>query len=457
MGNDKVIQINTGIFPYIMKVALAKPSIENTPDKGSHDVLSKINPPEIMIDLPRGAYVLYLKKIARERNVPELRLLEQYSNGTEFSDADYEELIKLIMTPVNRNWTQTVQGDVLGAYGVNVENDENGNMKFALIEDALPTIKVEAWECIILDILKQATSDIIECFDFPSSFSRKKPNSSNEDTLKYDLGAWKFSSDIAEQSLSNSLRTALLFTLVSYCYGDTKNQYGSFSEFFDAEYFKRVSLIHGIWRNRGANENIKYIPLYDSFHNLDGLVKTELIEILKAVLDDPNFALDEKQTLINRLIDGTGAFHQGISSADAVLEQNLIKPVFNFVLLREKAKETLASAEILFSEEKYHDCANRCYYAMMFTLKALLESKGLLAAWKANELKEAETHKSLENSLSSLVSQGILDPSDQASFEFVRDHRWKCDYSIYKFEKPDADSCVKKAQAFYSKVEMLTT
>lgn len=457
MGNDKVIQVNTRIFPCIMKVGFAKPRSEHTSDKDFHDVLSKINSPEIMIDLPRGAYVLYLKKIARERTEPELRLLEQYSNGMDFSDADYEELIKLIMTPVNRSWTQTVQGDILSAYGVNIENDDNGNMKFALIEDALPTIKVEAWECIILDILKQSTSDIIECFDFPSSFSRNNPANGKEDTLEYNLGAWKFSSDVAEQSLSNALRAALIFTLVSYCYGDAKAQYGSFSEFFDAEYFKRVSLIYGIWRNRGSNENIKYIPLYDSFYNLDGLAKTELIEILKAVLDDPDFALDEKQTLINRLIDGAGAFHQGISSADAVLEQNLIKPVFNFVLLREKAKETLASAEILFSEGKYHDSANRCYYAMMFTLKALLENKGLLAAWKANELKEAETHKSLENSLQGLVSQGILDPTDQASFEFVRDHRWKCDYSIYKFEKPDADSCVKKAQAFYSKVEMLTT
>lgn len=457
MGNDKVIQINTLIFPYIMKVALAKPSIDNPSDKGSHDILSRINPPEIIIDLPRGVYVLYLRKIASEHSEPELHLLEQYSDGVAFSDADYEELIKLIMTPVNRSWTQTIQGDVLGAYGVNVENDENGNMRFALIEDALPTIKVEAWECIILDILKQSTSDIIECFDFPSSFSRKKPNSSNEDSLKYDLGAWKFSSDIAEQSLSNALRTALLFTLVSYCYGDAKSQYGSFSEFFDAEYFKRVSLIYGIWSNRGSNDNIKYIPLYDSFHNLDGLAKTELIDILKAVLDDPNFALDEKQTLTNRLIDGAGAFHQGISSADAVLEQNLIKPVFNFVLLREKAKETLASAEILFSEGKYHDCANRCYYAMMFTLKALLENKGLLAAWKTDELKEAESHKSLENSLSNLVSQGVLDATDQANFEFVRDHRWKCDYSIYRFDKPDADSCVRKAQAFYAKFELLST
>ena len=62
MGNDKVIQINALIFPYIMKVALAKPNAETTSNKGSHDILSKINPPEIMIDLPRGVYLLYLRK-----------------------------------------------------------------------------------------------------------------------------------------------------------------------------------------------------------------------------------------------------------------------------------------------------------------------------------------------------------------------------------------------------------
>ena len=47
MGNDKVIQINALIFPYIMKVALAKPNAETTSNKGSHDILSKINPPQI--------------------------------------------------------------------------------------------------------------------------------------------------------------------------------------------------------------------------------------------------------------------------------------------------------------------------------------------------------------------------------------------------------------------------
>lgn len=158
----------------------------------------------------------------------------------------------------------------------------------------------------------------------------------------------------------------------------------------------------------------------------------------------------------NRLIEGAGVFHHDIDTSDQALEQSLIKPAVNFILLREKAKETLASAEILCSEGKYSDCANRCYYAMMFSLKTLLENKGLLAAWKENELKEAETHNSLESGFSNLVNQGILDANDQSAFDYVKDQRWKCDYSLYKFEKADAENCVKKAKNFYTKVEAIT-
>lgn len=456
MKNKKAIQINTAIFPYIMRLSLSKPLSKELGVTSYCDLTPEMKVPNIMIDLPRGAYLLYLKRLVAKHNVLELRLLEQYAYGVTFSDSDYEELLKLIMTPVNRNWTQSIQGDFLTAFGVQISTDSNGNQEFTLIEDAIPSIKVETWECIIIDHLKQAALDIIDCFDFASSFTRKHPNNSESDELKYDLGAWKFSGDIAEQSLSNALRAALMFTLVNYCYSDTKNQYHSFSEFFDSEYFKRVSLVYGIWSNRGSKETVEYIPLYDSFHNLNGIGKTDLIEVLRAILDDPDIALDEKQELKNRLIEGAGTFHHNIDVVDQALEQSLIKPAVNFILLREKAKETLASAEILCTENKYTDCANRCYYAMMFSLKALLENKGLLAGWKENELKEAESHTSLENGLSNLITQGVLDTSDQSAFDYVKEQRWKCDYSLYKFEKADAENCLQKAQAFYAKVETIT-
>ncbi len=179
--------------------------------------------------------------------------------------------------------------------------------------------------------------------------------------------------------------------------------------------------------------------------------------MLRAILDDPNIALDEKQTLKSRLIEGAGEFHANINATDQALEQTLIKPAINFILLREKAKDTLESAKVLCNEGKFSDCANRCYYAMMFSLKTLLENKGQLANWKANELKEVETHNSLEIGLTNLIAQGVLDATDQSAFDFVKDQRWKCDYSLYRFEKADAENCLKKAQDFYAKVETITT
>ena len=138
------------------------------------------------------------------------------------------------------------------------------------------------------------------------------------------------------------------------------------------------------------------------------------------------------------------------------MEDSLIKPTVNFILLREKAKDTLGTAELLCREGKFSDCADRCYYAMMFALKALLEHEGKLAGWKPNELKESESHNTLENGLKDLVSSGVLDANDEAAFEYVKDQRWKCDYSLYKFQRADAQQCVDKAKDFYNKVEQVT-
>lgn len=197
------------------------------------------------------------------------------------------------------------------------------------------------------------------------------------------------------------------------------------------------------------------MPLYDSFHNLTSTSKSELIDVLKALLDNEYTAVDEKQTLKNQLILSAGEFHDNLSATDALLEQTLIKPAINLVLLREKAKETIASAEILLTECKYVDCANRCYYAMLFSLKALLEHQGKLANWKANELKESETHNSLENGLNDLVISGVLSASDKADFDYVKDQRWKCDYSLYCFRKEDAEHCVNLIRNFFSKIESI--
>jgi uncharacterized protein (UPF0332 family) len=445
-----IIKFNAAIYPKVITWELGKSirdeDVDNVDDKET----------ELRIDLPRGAYLIYLQNMFDEHKQKEIELFKKYVYGFALDDADYSSLLDLIMTSTPRNCNQSISDeDILSKFGVKISKDDAGKRKFVLLEDAKDTIRVETWEGIIIDLLKQSAMDIISCFDFESYFSRKNDNSNGNEKLRISLGAWKFSFDKAEQNLSNALRTAFMFTLVGYYSGDRKNQYNSFMDYFESEFYKRVSLVFGIWSSLQDKDKIKYMPLYDSFHNLSFTSKGELINILKAVLDNEYSAVDEKQTLKNQLILSAGEFHDNLTAEDAVLEQTLIKPAINLVLLREKAKETVASADILLTEGRYFDCASRCYYAMMFSLKTLLEHQGKLSNWKVNELKESETHNSLETGLSDLVASGILTASDKADFDYVKDQRWKCDYSLYCFQKEDAEYCVNLIKKFFSKIESI--
>lgn len=95
MKREKRIEINAAIFPYIIRIALSKPLTKDSDAEAVDTPSSSPEIPDIMIDLPRGAYLLYLKNLAKEHNTLELRLLENYAYGVAFSDNDYEELLKL--------------------------------------------------------------------------------------------------------------------------------------------------------------------------------------------------------------------------------------------------------------------------------------------------------------------------------------------------------------------------
>lgn len=97
------IEINAAIFPKIMMIALGKPMKDDTNEEMLTTSMESAIP-EIMIDLPRGAYLLYLQRIADERNEKELRLLKKYAYGQVFSDEDYTALLGLIMTTTSRAW-----------------------------------------------------------------------------------------------------------------------------------------------------------------------------------------------------------------------------------------------------------------------------------------------------------------------------------------------------------------
>lgn len=452
MSIEKKIEINAGIYPYIISIHFGKRESDGNDKFTIHDNLV----PELSLYLPRDAFCIYLQNEANEKNKKEMDLLEKYAYGIKLTDDDYFDIISLIMTPVARKWSLNNDGDILAPFGLCLAHDENGKTIVKIIDEAKEMLRAESWEGILLDLLKESTDTIIGLFDFSGTFVRKNANPSGKNELQFYLGAWKFTSDEAEQKLSTALRSAFMYTIVGYYCGDRKNQYSSFLQYFEDEYYKRVSLIYGIWSSVSDKSQIKYIPLYDSFHNLRGTNKMDLIRILRAILDNPFVDLDDKEVLKNQLIESVGIFHTNISANDLLLEKNLIKPAVNFIILRDKAKERLKAAKTLEQNGQYNDCANRCYYAMMDALKCLLEYKGLLAQWKVNELKEAESHKKLEQALNNLVASGDIDASYATDFSFVLDERMKCDYSLYVFKKTDALDCIRRTEGFIDKIETMT-
>ena len=102
--------------------------------------------------------------------------------------------------------------------------DDAGKRNLELLEETKDSIRVEAWEGIIIDLLSKSSMDIISCFDFDEHFERQAEKGIN-DKLYISLGAWKYTPDTAEQNLSNALRAAFMFTLVGYYSGDRKNMH----------------------------------------------------------------------------------------------------------------------------------------------------------------------------------------------------------------------------------------
>ena len=219
MTDKKKIEINAAIYPSVMSFYLGKK--EDATKDGVK--IQQDFEPEIALNLPRDAYLIYLQSAADEKNTKEMELLEKYAYGVKLTDAEYYDLISLIMTPTTRNWTSAnLNGDILAQFGLCIETAEDGKRRVNIIEDAKETLQAEAWEGIILDILRESAMTVISLFEFANSFERKNANAMNKEELKIYLGAWKFSSDEAEQQLSNALRVACMYTLVGYYCGDRK-------------------------------------------------------------------------------------------------------------------------------------------------------------------------------------------------------------------------------------------
>lgn len=418
-----IIKINANIFPLVMSVSIGNP--------GSSEFQS--------IALPRGVNLLYLQGIKDKK---EVELLKKYAGDEVFSDNDYDSLFRLFITDIPR--LKPPEGNIsniLQQFGVNVEKN-GGKFYFRLIEEYVPQVKVDTWDSIAVDLLRKSYTDIINCFDFGD--------------INIYLGSWKSDFDVQKQSLLSAFRSSLMYTIIGFLYGDDRKLYSSFSDYFENEYYKRIAFINEIWKHREAEKPIKYIPIFDSFYNLQGISSSTLIHIIQAILSDEDIVKDERNMIRNRLVDGAAEFHTNTDPQSVAIEQSLIKPVVNFVIELQSADENYIASQTLSEQNLYESSINRSYYAMMHAFKALLENKKQLSDWEPDKLNVGENHKKLENKLKTLVVQNVIGNNFLADFQYVKQKRWIADYNISNFSKSECEECLKRAETFIKEIKKIT-
>ena len=188
---EKTIMYNAAIFPYTMSFSFQPKDNESE---------------GLTIDLPRGVYQLYLSQLNYNNNGREIELFEKYSNGTKLSDEEYDEIIDYTFasTPRRTRIVTDPRDALLAHFGVKLVFEEKKPF-LCLLQEAKDEIRAETWDYIIIDQLKKHAEEVIECFDFEKTYVR---TADDPGPLRFYLGAYKFSTDKAEQALSNALRTA---------------------------------------------------------------------------------------------------------------------------------------------------------------------------------------------------------------------------------------------------------
>lgn len=415
--------INASIFPSIGSVSIKAKDEEQ---------YSK------QIDFPSGANLLYLKNI---KDSKEFSLLTKYANSEQFSDEEIEVMLQYFINTVSRpvvddNGISSFLS--LNNYGIAIDNDD-----FKLIDEWIPYVKKETWECIVLDLLRKTYTPIIEEYNFNVN-------------IPIDLGSWKTEVGQVEQSLLNSFRSAFMFTLIGFLYGDNRSLYSSFNDFFTNEFSKRIKFINRIWISKKPEEEVRYIPIFDSFYNMKGMQKQELIQMIHTILDNEQITSDDKEMIKNTLINGAEMFHKNIDAEGLALEQSLIKPVVNYGAELSTAYDDLKAARVLYDQKLYKPSVNRSYYAMMHALKALLENKHMLTDWSVKVLNVEENHKQLEKKLKTLINKKIINKCFLQDFKSVKENRWIADYNVSLITDIVSEDCLSKADKFLSEIKKLT-
>ncbi len=114
----------------------------------------------------------------------------------------------------------------------------------------------------------------------------------------------------------------------------------------------------------------------------------------------------------------------------------------------ERAKESLQDAKLLFKHAKLYSTVNRIYYAMFYSVNALLLSQNL----------SSSTHSGVKALFSKeFVNKGLLDKELGKFYSKIFQKRQKGDYEdLIEFNKREVGDWLEKAEEFINKIEKLT-
>lgn len=113
----------------------------------------------------------------------------------------------------------------------------------------------------------------------------------------------------------------------------------------------------------------------------------------------------------------------------------------------DKAKNTLSDAKIYIDKASLNSTVNRTYYAMFYSVNALLLTKGL----------SSSKHSGIRALLNrEFVNKGLVEKEMGKFYSDMFDSRQEGDYRDFvKFEKEDVNEWLKMAEDFIGKIEEL--
>ena len=113
----------------------------------------------------------------------------------------------------------------------------------------------------------------------------------------------------------------------------------------------------------------------------------------------------------------------------------------------EKSKDTLKDAELLYENNRLTSAVNRIYYAMFYSVSALMGLYGFSTSKHTGML---------SNFNKEIANKGLIDPELKDLYYNMFDKRQKGDYDIYNFDKAEVSLWYLRAKDFIYRIEELT-